>query len=280
MLTVLEVVRKTTEFFTAKGLPTPRLDAELLVGHALELPRMQLYLRFEQPLTEEQVERIRGLVRRRAAREPLQYIVGQVDFLGLKLKVDRRALIPRPETERLVEMVVARANEAPATVLDLGTGSGAIALALAQAWPQAAVTGVDSSLEALALAGENAARCGMADRVTLVQSDWFSALPADARYTVIVANPPYLSAEETAGSAVEVRVHEPPSALTADEQGVGALRAIIEGARGRLAPGGWLALETGIDQHAVLREVARQAGWPRFESAPDLTGRDRYVFVG
>ena len=132
MLTVLEVIKKTTDFFAAKGIESPRLNAELLVGHALSLKRMQLYMLFERPLTAAELESIRGLVRRRGQREPLQYILGETEFFGLKLKVDRRALIPRPETERLLEVVVERQVQPPASILDLGTGSGAIALGLAK----------------------------------------------------------------------------------------------------------------------------------------------------
>src|SRR3954471_3583168 len=135
MLTVLEVIKKTTEFFAGKGIDSPRLNAELLVGHALGLPRMQLYVQFERPLAEMELEKIRPLVRRRGQHEPVQYITGETEFHGLKLKVDRRALIPRPETEQLIEQVVAACPVPPARILDLGTGSGAIALALAKAFP-------------------------------------------------------------------------------------------------------------------------------------------------
>src|SRR5829696_4388957 len=153
MLTVLEIIKKTTDFFAARGIESPRLNAELLIGHALARKRMQLYLEFERPLTEVELEKIRPLVRRRAQHEPVQYIVGETEFCGLKLKVDRRALIPRPETEQLIEFVtVALESSPPTRILDLGTGTGAIALALAQAFQAATIIGVDRSAEALALA--------------------------------------------------------------------------------------------------------------------------------
>jgi release factor glutamine methyltransferase len=279
MLSVLEIVRRSTEFLSGKGVESPRLNAELLVGHALGLPRMRLYLEFERLLTEAELERIRPLMRRRGGREPLQYILGTADFHGLKLKVDRRALIPRPETERLVERILARAPAAPGAVLDLGTGTGAIALALAAAWPQARVTAVDVSPEALALAAENAAALKLAAAVAFVHSDWFGGLPPESRYDWIVANPPYLSAEETAAAAPEVREHEPAGALTAGEGGRGALGAIIRQAKAFLAPGGTVALETGPDQHGELTATARAAGWEKVESEPDLAGRPRYMFL-
>src|SRR4051812_20538464 len=189
MLTVLEIIKRTTEFFEKRGVESARLNSELLIGHALGLKRMQLYMQFERPLTEADLEKIRPLVKRRGGREPLQYILGECDFSGLKLKVDRRALIPRPETEYLIELITARCTEPPATILDLGTGSGAIALALAKSFPAAVVTAVDRSVDALALARENATATGFGERVKFVESDWFSALGVDEKFQLIVANP-------------------------------------------------------------------------------------------
>ncbi len=280
MLTVLEIIKKTTEYFAARGIESARLNAELLIGHALQRKRMQLYLEFERPLAEAELERIRPLVRRRAQHEPLQYILGETEFGGLKLKVDRRALIPRPETELLVELVVAAlaGAPAPARILDLGTGSGALALALAHAFPAASVTATDASEEALALARENAASTQLEGRVRFLRTDWFAGL-GDETFELIVSNPPYLSAEETAATAPEVRGFEPLSALTAGENGLGDLRRIITAAPLHLAPGGLLALETGIAQHAALGELARAAGFSNVDSKSDLTGRDRFVLL-
>jgi release factor glutamine methyltransferase len=279
MLTVLEVIKKTAEFFAGKGVESPRLNAELLVGHALGLPRMQLYLQFERVLKDEELDRLRPLVRRRGQREPLQYIVGEVDFAGLKLKVDRRALIPRPETERLVELLVTRCVPPPRRVLDLGTGTGAIALALARAWPEATVRASDVSAPALALAAENAALTGLAARVTFQESSWFAGIAGEEVFDLVVANPPYLSATETNHAALEVREHEPASALAAGEEGLADLRMILGEGRRHLAPGGLIALETGPGQHAALAQIAGAHGWERFESHSDLTGRDRFVLA-
>ena len=279
MITVLEVVQKTTDFLAGKGVESPRLNAELLIGHALGLKRMQLYLQFERVLVEAELEKIRPLVKRRSQREPLQYIIGDTEWAGVKLKVDKRALIPRPETELLIELVVERLAAPPARILDLGTGTGAIALALAKHYGNTAVTAVDASDEALALASENAAALGCADRVNFIKSNWYESLRADEPYDVIVSNPPYLTVEETAAAEPEVRVHEPVSALTAADEGLADLRVIIAGAGERLKPGGLLALETGIAQHAELMRCLAGAGFVAVESRKDLTERDRFVLA-
>jgi release factor glutamine methyltransferase len=279
MLTVLEIIKRTTEFFAGKGIESPRLNAELLIGHALARKRMQLYLEFERPLTEPELEKIRPLVRRRAQHEPLQYIVGETEFCGLKLKVDRRVLIPRPETEQLIEQVQAACGTAPARILDLGTGSGAIALALAQAFPGASVTAVDRSEDALTLSRENAAVAGLGERVSFVQSDWFDQIAPGESFQLVVSNPPYLSAAETAETAVEVRDFEPIEALTAADDGLADLAKIVAAAPRFLAPGGLLALETGIAHHERLRVMMGEAGFARSESKRDLTGRDRFVLA-
>jgi release factor glutamine methyltransferase len=277
--TLLDILQKTTDFLAAKGVESARLNAELLIGHALGLKRMQLYLQFERMLPESDLEKIRPLVKRRSQREPLQYIVGETEWSGLKLKVDRRALIPRPETELLIELTVARCTGAPVTILDLGTGTGAVALALAKHYDSARVTAVDLSEDALALAKENAEALALGDRVECIRSDWFAGLPNGATYDVVISNPPYLTKEETDAAEPEVRIHEPVSALTAADAGLADLRTIINGAAGFLNRGGLLAMETGIDQHAALLVMLQTAGYADAESCRDLTGRDRFVFA-
>jgi release factor glutamine methyltransferase len=231
MLTVLDIIRKTTEFFQTKGIETPRLDAELLLSHALGMKRMELYLQFERMLSESELEKLRPLVRRRGAREPLQHIVGDVEFANIVIKTDRRALIPRPETEELVDLVAGAFATPPKRIADLGTGSGAIALALAEKFPNATVTAVEISEEAAALARENAARVPAGERVSIVVADWKFVL-SSGPFDLIVSNPPYLSADEVATAAPEVREFEPPGALVAGDAGRAALEEII-----RLAPG-------------------------------------------
>lgn len=280
LLSVLEIIKKTTDFLAGKRVESPRLSAETLVGHALGLRRMQLYVQFERLLTEAELEKIRPLVRRRASREPLQYILGETEFCGLTLKCDRRALIPRPETEYLVELVQQRFSPTgPAQVLDLGTGTGALALGLARLWPTAQVTAIDVSPDTLALARENTEKAGLAERVRLLTSDWFSALEPGRTFDLIVSNPPYLTTREVAETQPEVREFEPARALASGADGLDALRLILSGAPTWLAPNGLLAMETGIAHHATLRDLATASGWLGFESKPDLTGRDRYVFL-
>ncbi len=279
MLTVLEIIKRTTEFLEKRGVESARLNAELIIGHALALKRMQLYLQFERPLSEGELEKIRPLVKRRGNREPVQYIIGEIEFGGLKLKVDRRALIPRPETEYLIELVMRRLTDAPASVLDLGTGSGAIALALAKAYPAATVTALDKSAEALALARENAIATGLEHRVHFLESDWFKAVGANEKFALIIANPPYLSEKETAEAPQEVREFEPMTALSSGVEGTTDLSQIVAQAYARLNSGGMLACETGIAQREFLVEAATKAGYGRTESLQDLTGRERYFLA-
>lgn len=287
MLSLLEIITKTTDFFASKGVESARYNAEQVIGHALGLKRMQLYLQFERLLAEAELEKIRPLVKRRAMREPLQHIIGTVEWGGVTLKSDKRALVPRPETESLLELVLERKpaadggadGAAALRVLDLGTGTGALALGIAKAWAEARVSAIDASDEALALARENAAANGLADRVEFMKSDWFAALPEGAQFEVIVSNPPYLTDEEVAEAEPEVRLHDPRAALVAADAGLADLRRIIAGAAARLAPGGLLALETGIAQHAELLAAVAAAGLREGESRKDLSGRDRFVLA-
>ncbi len=281
MITLLEVLQKSASFLESKQVEHARLNAELLIGHALGLKRMQLYLEFERVLPEVELEKIRPLIRRRGQREPLQYIIGSVEFAGVELKVDRRALIPRPETEYLVELLKEEfaKTAAPAALIDLGTGSGAIAWALATLWPEAQVTATDASADALALAQENAEILGIRARVTVRQSDWFGGLDPTEKFNLIVANPPYLTATEVAETAPEVRAFEPGMALSTAADGMDAITTIVDSARGFLRSGGVLAMETGIAQHPQICAMLATAGYVDIRSRADLTARDRFVFA-
>lgn len=279
MLTVREIQQRTIGFFESKGVPNAKLDTDLLIAYALGTKRLDLYLDLERPLTEAQLDALRPLVKRRANREPLQYILGEVEFCDLKLKVDSRALIPRPETEELIEHIVARGEFAPARVLDLGTGTGAIVLALLSHYTEAEAVAVDLSGDALSLAAENAEALGLSERLKLLVGRWFEPIAEGARFDLIVSNPPYLTEQELVTAEPEVVEHEPESALVSGADGLDDLRRILADASGYLKPGGLLALETGIAQHEQLQQVAESAGLKDFESIADLSGRPRFVFA-
>ena len=275
MQSLLETLKKAAEFLARKGLEKPRVEAEHLFAAGLGLKRLDLYLQFERLLTEEEVGRLRDLTVRRGNREPLQHVVGTAEFRDLVLKSDKRAQIPRPETEELIDLALALfPADRPVRVLDLGTGSGAIALALAAERPAWKVDAVDRSPDALALARENAARCGLAERVNFAESDWFAAV-TDA-YDLVVANPPYLSEAEVAEAEPEVREFDPKSALVASEEGLADLRRILTDAPKFLRAGGWVLCETGIGQHAALAEISARAGYAESAGLPDMSGRPRF----
>lgn len=275
MQTLLETLRKAEDFLGRKGLAKPKAEVEHLFAGVLGLKRLDLYLQFERLLTAAEVARLRDATVRRAAREPLQHILGTVEFRNLTLKSDRRALIPRPETEELVDLALGLfPAEQAVRVLDLGTGSGAIALALASERPAWKVDALDASDDALALARENAELTGLTDRVNFAKSDWFGAV-TDA-YDLIVSNPPYLTDAEVASAEPEVRLFDPAAALAAPEDGLADLRRILEAAPKFLNPGGWVVLETGFDQHAALAEITSRAGLVEGQGKPDLSGLPRF----
>lgn len=264
---------------------SPLADAEELLGRLLGVARSQLYLQRTRALSDEEWNRLDGWLSRRAGGEPVQYITGRAAFRGLDLVVNAAVLIPRPETEGLVEAVIGVLREELARwpkprVLDLGTGSGAVALAIATEWPVAGVTATDTSERALAVARSNAAACGVTDRVQLLRGDWFEPLPADERFEVIVSNPPYIATGERESLPREVREFEPEEALFAGPSGLEALREIVEEAPRHLVGEGLLALELA---EARAREVA---GW--LEGARDwqqvglrdyLAGRPRVLLA-
>ncbi len=269
--TVGDVLRRATEHLAAKGSETPRVDAELLLAHVLGVARIDLYLQLDRPLEAAELDAARALVARRAAREPLQYVLGEWGFRRLTLNVDRRALIPRPETEIVVERCLALLEgvERP-RVLDVGTGSGAIALALADEHPAAEVTGMDVSDDALALARENAARTGLS--IDLVRGDLFDPLPAGP-WDLVVSNPPYVDPEERETLQPEVRDWEPETALFA----TGAVAAVARGAVDVLAPGAALVLEVGEGQGEGAAALLESLGFRDVRVTLDLAGRDRVV---
>jgi release factor glutamine methyltransferase len=231
-MTVLEVIQRSSEFLAKKGVESPRLQAELLLAHVLELPRMQLYLKFERELSPAELQRARELVRRRGQREPLQLITGSTSFCGLEIAVNRHTLIPRPETELLAEQgwqflnSLGSSEAQPPTALDFGTGSGCVAIALAVKCPVAQVCAVDVSAKALHLAGENVARHGVSERVRLCQGDGFTAVHPAARFDLIIGNPPYIPTAEIDKLEPEVQHHDPRPALDGGPDGLDFYRRL------------------------------------------------------
>ena len=278
MLTVREIKQRTEAFFIQKQVPNAKLDTDILLAHSLRLKRLDLYLDLDRPLTEAQLDALRPLVKRSAAREPLQYIIGTTEFYGLTLKVDARALIPRHETEELVDLIIQRCDTAPKRILDLGTGSGALALALASMYEDAEVTAIDRSADALALAAENTDLLCLTGRITFLEGNWFAPLDENTRFDLIVSNPPYLTEEEMGSAEPEVVGHEPHDALVSGGDGLDDLRVILGQAKAFLAEGGLLAMETGIAQHKQLQGLAEANGLSG-ESIEDLSERPRFFFA-
>jgi release factor glutamine methyltransferase len=272
-VTVAEAVRASTDFLAGKGVPSPRVDAEHLVGRALGLARLDLYLQYDRVLTEDETAACRELVRRRGAREPLAYILGEWGFRRLVLTVDDRALIPRPETEVVVERCLALLEgvEAP-RVIDVGTGTGAIALAIADERPDAAVAAIDVSEDALALAAENARRTSLEARVTLVVHDVAEGLPGGP-YDLVVSNPPYVEPHDLDALQPEVRDWEPHEALL----GQGVTEHVARAARDALRQGGVLVLEVADGTAQQVSDLLADFGYSEIAATPDLAGRDRVV---
>jgi release factor glutamine methyltransferase len=273
-VTVGEVVRRSAAYLADRGVETPRLDAELLLGNALGLSRLELYLEHDRPLEPAELDACREVVARRGRREPAAYILGEWGFRRLTLKVDRRALVPRPETEVVVDVCLELLTSAPnPRVLDLGTGSGAIALAIADEHPGAAVTALDASRDALDLASENAGRTGLARRVSFVHGDFARHLP-HGPFDLVVSNPPYVAHGELAAADAEVRDWEPHEALLG---GLAEARAIASAALGVLQPGGALVLEAAEQRAEATAEALREIGYEDVTVVDDLAGRPRVV---
>lgn len=278
--TPLELTRLAADRLAREGIADARLDSELLLAGVLGLRRLDLYLQHDRPMTEEEVSRYREAVRRRLRREPLQYIIGEVDFRELTLRVDARGLIPRPETEVLVGEVLAHAPIEATTALDIGTGTGAIALSLLREGGYAQVVATDTSAGALELAAENARRLGLRDRIDLRLGSLFEPLREGERFDVIVSNPPYVPTSDRAGLQPEVRDWEPPDALFAGGGGMELLDSIVEQAPFWLQPGGLLALEVGAGQAGAVGERMRAAGvYEAPRVARDLAGHERVVLA-
>ena len=281
--TVLRLMRWSGEYLEGKGVERGRLDAEHLLAHALGVKRLQLYLQFDRPLDREELDRFRPLLKRRGEREPLQYITGRAAFRHLDLAVDRRVLIPRPETEILVDEVLgwaAASGHPELSALDVGVGSGAIALSLLLEGPFPRVVATDASPEALAVTGENARALELQDRLDLREGSLFTAVAAGETFDVVVSNPPYVAEAEAATLEPEVRVWEPPGALFGGPDGLAVLRSLVAEGGAHVMPGGLLALEVGAGQAGlVVAELEAAGGYDEVRVRRDLAGRERVVLA-
>ena len=277
-MTLLEVLQSTTEYFTRHRIENPRLNAEHLLAHTLGLSRMDLYLEFERPLNDGELAPLRELVKRRAQGEPLQHLLGTVEFCGNTFAIDKRALVPRPETEELVELLASKVSgqRSEISILDVGTGSGVIGLSFAAKFPEAKVCAVDISEEALALARENAAKLGLSGRVQFQKNDLLEGLAE--RFDLIAANLPYISMQDRHQLAREV-LHDPEVALFAGPKGDELMRKLIEQAPARLNPGGLLALEIGLGQGEGLCDFLRQKNYHDIELKRDYSGIPRFLLA-
>ncbi|MGI6641124.1 MAG: peptide chain release factor N(5)-glutamine methyltransferase [Limnochordia bacterium] len=278
--TVRELLSISTQYLNEKGCVSARLDAELLLGHVLEMSRIDLYLNLDKPLTSKEVDAYRECIGRRARREPVAYITGTKEFYSLPFFVTPAVLIPRPETELLVEKVVAlakarlEAGAAQVRILDVGTGSGAIAIAVARQDPDIQVVAVDLSEEALEVAGRNAACNEVESQVQFVQSDLLAGV--EGEFDIICSNPPYLSKAEMDNLQPEVDF-EPASALDGGFDGLGFYRRIFAEAPPHLLEGGYLVVEIGAEQGEAVAAIAREYGFTVEGCLLDYGGRDRVV---
>jgi release factor glutamine methyltransferase len=276
--TVLDLLRWTTTHFASRGIETARLDTECLLAFALGVDRMRLYLDFDKPVTESERAVFRELVRRRGTeRVPVAHIVGRKEFWSLPLRVSADVLVPRPETETLVAAALGQLpdRDGEASVLDVGTGSGAVALAIASERPKARITATDISDAALEIARKNAEELRMTDRIRLLSGGLFEPVVGE-RFDLVVSNPPYVAESERPGLAPEL-AHEPAEALFAGPDGLELLRALIGGVGAVLAPGGALALEHGPEQASRLEAWCGEAGLLDVTHHRDLGGRPRVV---
>ncbi len=275
--TVLKALTWTVEHFRRKGMENPRLDAEVLLAHLLGIDRVGLYLNYDRPLKEVERQAYREMIQRRTAWEPVAYIVGYKEFWSLRFKVNPDCLIPRPETEHLVEeaLRIGREMQPPLRILEIGIGSGTVAVAVATELEEAMIVATDISSHAIALARENAQEHGVEGRIRFVHGDLFP--PGEPPFSLIVSNPPYIPTEEILHLAPEVRDYEPAVALDGGEDGLCFFRKIAQGAPGYLVGGGWLLLEIREGQTSDVTTILEKARFTNIGLIPDYAGVSRVI---
>jgi len=274
--TIREVLNWTRGYFEAAGIVQPRLEAEILLAHTLDVERLNLYISPDQPLTVDERSRYRTVVQQRREGTPLQHLIGEVQFFGLRFRVSSEALIPRPETEELLDHILKLVpRDRGLDCLDLGTGTGVIAVCLARYFSQAVVTAVDVSRSALDLARGNAALNGMEGRITFVESDWFERVTGS--YDLIASNPPYVDEDDLKDLPTEVRDHEPRVALDGGAEGIREIARLIEDLPEHMNSNGLLLLEIGSGQGNPVVEMLEEAGFTDVRMELDLAGKSRYA---
>lgn len=273
----LKVLEWTTSRFQRAGIEPARLEAQVLLAHALGCDRVRLYMDFDRPLLPDELSACRQLIQRRLAGEPMAYLIGEQEFWSLPFRVGPEVLIPRRDTEAVIELVLDETPDraAPLRIADIATGSGVLAVTLARELGAATVVATDISADAARLAADNAARNQVADRVEVRVGDLLAPISADAPFDILVSNPPYVRSADIDGVSREVR-SEPRLALDGGRDGLDCLRCIVEGAAGRLAAGGLLALEHGFDQDAAVRQLIDATGaFSPARTRRDLAGHPR-----
>lgn len=280
-----DVLKWTSEYFDKKNVDSPRLTAEILLSHVLGVSRLDLYMGYDKPLNSEELSKFRQLIKRRASREPLAYIMGEKAFWKLDLQVSPSVLIPRPDTELIVEIAAeeAKSHYGPGRQLlfaDLGTGSGAIALSLLGELPGSFAVAVDYSLSALAVASGNALKNGFSDRIVFLRSSWCAAFSKRNQFDFIVTNPPYIRSDVIPGLEAEVSLYEPISALDGGMDGLSCIREIIDSVFDHIRPSGFLAIEIGYDQGAEVLELLERSGkCEDVKIVKDYAANDRVAFA-
>ena len=276
--TIGSILKWTEQYFGTRGIDSPRLDAEVLLSHVLGKERIYLYVHFDEPLEAPELAAYREYIKQRVARQPVAYIIGRREFMGLSFRVTPAVLVPQPDTEILVQAALDRLAAKPAArVADIGTGSGAIVLSLLYYRKELQASAVDISADALAVAAENAASLGVAERVTFCEGDLLAPL-AGQQFAAIVSNPPYIPTADIAGLAPEVRTAEPMGALDGGADGLVFYRRLVADAPALLASDGFLAMEVGIHEAAPVAALAQASGaFARTEVLKDLAGIERVV---
>ena len=280
-MTVLETIQKSTDFLAKRSIESPRLQAELLLAHLLKMPRMKLYLNFDRALSTAETDSFREYIKRRGQREPLQHNTGSISFCGFEMIVNRHALVPRAETELLAELgwkYLTALNSPSVKALDLGTGTGCIAIALAAKSPQTTIVATDLSPDALALAKENAKKNLVTGKIEFFQGDGFSALPVEAQFDLIISNPPYIPTAEIATLQPEVRDFDPRPALDGGADGLVFYRMFASQAKPFLKPGGKIMLEFGDGQSPAVQKLFADENWIVEAIKEDYSQRER-IFI-